>query len=90
MIKQLSSFRHAVAIAASGALFGATALPAHAAEVESKPTKVEQRADQRASAPGQAGTKYCFTEAYTGTRLARKICHTKQQWSDRGVDIAVK
>lgn len=30
---------------------------------------------------------YCVIDTVTGSRVAKKVCKTKAQWLDRGVDV---
>ena len=32
-------------------------------------------------------TRYCIVDAITGSRVPKKVCATRQEWQERGVDI---
>ncbi|WP_332812228.1 hypothetical protein [Sphingomonas sp.] len=89
----LNIVRHISAAAALAAMFVGAAAPASAkaavgAAIESSATT----AAPAATAPREpsANTKYCMVDAITGSRLQKKVCKTKQEWKDLGVDIAAK
>ncbi|OYY91046.1 MAG: hypothetical protein B7Y45_04980 [Sphingomonas sp. 28-66-16] len=89
MIK-INRFVSSAFFAATGGLLVAIALPAQATNkpaaeapaVEGAPVKDENtRADKR---------RYCIVDTPTGSRIARKTCHTRSEWTDLGVDILAK
>jgi len=89
----LTILRHVSAAAALAAMFVGAAAPASAkaavgAAIESSATS----ATPAAAAPRQpsAQTKYCMVDQITGSRLQKKVCKTKQEWKDLGVDIEAK
>lgn len=34
-----------------------------------------------------AATRYCYDTEITGSRLAKRVCHTRADWKDRGVTV---
>ena len=87
IVRQVSA---AAALAAMfvGAAAPATAKAAAGAAVESSATS----AMPAAAAPREpsAQTKYCVLDQITGSRLQKKVCKTKQEWKDLGVDVEAK
>lgn len=43
-------------------------------------------AAQEAGAPSIA-PRFCIKEALTGSRIERKMCRTREEWSKQGVDV---
>ena len=89
----LTIVRQVSAAAALAAMFVGAAAPASAkaavgAAIEASATS----AAPDAAAPRQpsAQTKYCMVDQITGSRLQKKVCKTKQEWKDLGVDIEAK
>jgi hypothetical protein len=58
------------------------------------PTTVEPREAPPAPAPVSAqakpATRYCIVDTYTGSRIPRKLCKTRDQWMDQGFDPLVR
>jgi hypothetical protein len=59
------------------------------------PVANEQSAESVSSTPSQkvkpsAATKYCVVEEGTGSRIPKKVCRTKAQWDDLGVELPSK
>jgi len=50
-------------------------------------TVVTSAPDAGGELPAVTEKKYCVKEAFSGSRVVQKICKTKQQWMDQGVDI---
>ena len=89
----LNIVRQVSAAAALAAMFVGAAAPASAkaaagAAVDSSPTS----AAPAATAPREpsAKTKYCMVDEITGSRLQKKVCKTKKEWKDEGVDVEAK
>lgn len=58
----------------------------------------EKAGGQVASEGGQGATKadtssrtkYCVVEKFTGSRIPTKICKTKKEWQQEGIDITAQ
>jgi hypothetical protein len=90
----LATLRHLSAAAALAAMFvGATgpaaAKAAAGAALESSATAAVPAG---AAAPRVPSTevKYCVLDEITGSRLQKKVCKTKKEWKDLGVNIDAK
>jgi hypothetical protein len=88
-----TTLRRVSAAAALAAMFVGAAAPASAkaaagAAMESSATS----ATPAAVAPREpsAQTKYCVLDQITGSRLQKKVCKTKKEWRNLGVDIEAK
>jgi invasion protein IalB len=89
----LAMVRHVSVAVALAAMFVGAAAPASAkaaagATVEASATT----ALPAATAPREpsATTKYCMIDEITGSRLQKKVCKTKKEWKDLGVDVEAK
>lgn len=70
------------------AIVSAPALAAAGGAINSRPAAV---ADARAESKESARTLYCGNVIFdTGSRIARRMCKTKEEWSDQGVELAPK
>lgn len=74
-----------IAIAAAALL--ATAAPAIArpADTEAAARRTEAASTLERVAANPA-TRFCVNETVTGSRITRKICHTRSEWIARGAD----
>ena len=59
------------------------------------PTADEQSAEAGPSsrapkAKPAAATKYCVLEEITGSRIPKKICRSREEWIELGVELPVK
>lgn len=76
---------HSITIAAAALL--ATAAPAIArpadSEAAARKTAAAVALERVAANPT---TKFCVNETITGSRITRKICHTRSEWIARGAD----
>ena len=94
MTKIFTSFRHALAIAAGGALLAGLCAPAYSA-VGAEPAKSEASTRPKAS-ESSADRKICLSNTVsgaptvTGSILQRKQCKTKAQWEAQGVEFGRK
>ena len=43
-----------------------------------------------ASPTPQAETRYCVADIVTGSRIAKKVCHTRKEWLNQGFDPLAK
>jgi hypothetical protein len=73
-------------MAAAGVAFAAFSIPAHAE------TAKDDAASQSLSPSSSAGKpktakKYCVVGTITGSRVARKVCKTREEWEAEGIDI---
>jgi invasion protein IalB len=89
----LTTLRRVSAAAALAAMFVGAAAPASAkaaagAVVEASATSTMPAAT--APRVPSATTKYCMVDEITGSRLQKKVCKTKKEWKDLGVDIEAK
>lgn len=64
--------------AAAGALMAAISVPAFAQQTSSSP---------KITYDAKAG-KYCMKMQLTGTRMAKSVCRTREQWAEEGVIIS--
>jgi invasion protein IalB len=89
----LHTVRRVSAVAALAAMFVGAAVPASAkAAADAALDSSATTAAPAATAPRQpsAQTKYCMIDEVTGSRLQKKVCKTKKEWKDLGVDLGVK
>ncbi len=77
----IASFVGAIAIA------GAPASASAGSAVSAKPAPAPA-ARPAAKAAGEA--RYCGNITFTGSRIARRLCKTKAEWLDQGVELAPK
>ena len=70
-------------------------VPAYAAF--DPPTKSETGRSENMTTPASAEvvpnsgkTLYCLKTEVSGSRIRTKLCLTKEQWADRGVDVTEK
>ena len=81
-----------ILLAASAAI-GLVAAPAYG--WADAPVANEQAAGVGSSSTGQkakpgATTKYCMIEEGTGSRIPKKVCRTREQWDELGVELPAK
>lgn len=67
------------AVIASGAAL-AFATPAAAADVAGTSNAQRTTAAPRETAARQDGRRICVQEAFTGTRITRRVCRTAAEW----------
>ncbi len=78
----IASFVGAIAIA------GAPASASAGSAVSAKPAPAPAA---RPAAKAAAEARYCGNIIFdTGTRIARRLCKTKAEWLDQGVELAPK
>ena len=93
MTKISTSFRHALAVAAGGALLATVSVPAYAVG-NAEPAKGEAT-PERTSRPSSE-KKICLAntvsgaDTVTGSIIQKKQCKTKAQWEALGVQFGRK
>jgi len=78
------------ALAALSISVASLAVPAGAAGKESSKSASSGAVLAAASAVTVRPTErqYCIVEAFTGTRIPKKICKTKREWTLEGVEMS--
>ena len=89
MINKLVAARVS-ALAALGLSVASLAVPVSAAQKENAKAASSGAVLTAASAFTVRPTekRYCFVEAYTGSRLSTKVCKTEREWTAEGVEIS--
>ena len=77
-------------LAAIGLSVASLAVPAGAAQKENGKAAMSNLALSAASsvASRPAEKVHCLREAYTGTRIPKKICKTEREWTAEGVELS--
>jgi Spy/CpxP family protein refolding chaperone len=70
-------FKFTTAIVAAAAITATASAPAFA-ETSAKAKMIERNGK----------TFYCVKNEMTGSRMAKQVCLTKEEWSQRGVTVA--
>ena len=73
-------------IASAALLAGATTVPALAAPRTAEPPAATAPATDMPSHVAKP-TRYCVVETLVGSRIPTKVCKTRDEWLDQGVDI---
>lgn len=88
---KLNRFVGSVAAVAASAVLVA-AVPAQASSTSNDPNP-----GAPAAAPQEGSTSvkpreklYCFVDTFTGSRVAKKVCKTKSEWTREGMEIYAK
>jgi predicted secreted protein len=61
-----------------------------AAVAASAPAADRAPADAPSAAPTTRPQRYCITDTITGSRVPRKVCQTREQWRDQGVELPAR
>lgn len=69
-------FKFTTAIVAAAAITAAASAPAFA-ETSAKAKMIERNGK----------TLYCVKDEMTGSRMAKQVCLTKEEWAQRGVTV---
>lgn len=77
------------ALAAAGALL-TLSVPAAAKDVESRPAQANESASAQTGTAAKADKKYCITDNFTGSRMAKKVCRTAEEWSRQGIEVSAR
>ena len=86
----ITKLPNTVALAAPAFALLALAQPVSAADgaAAAGPSAAEARGTAAAAAPAK---KYCANiTPDTGSRMSRKVCKTKAEWSEEGVELGAK
>ncbi|MDP8912613.1 MAG: hypothetical protein M3N39_03435 [Pseudomonadota bacterium] len=88
MINKLVAARIS-AFAAVGLSLASLAVPASAAEKETAKSASSGAVLSAASAvtARTSEKRYCLVEAFTGTRIPKKMCKTEREWTAEGVEM---
>ncbi|MBX9797179.1 hypothetical protein [Sphingomonas sp.] len=85
---RLNRLTGAVTAAIASGLLVAGLNPASAESRPEQGRTAERSADTQAAAKPRASAKlYCVVDNITGTRIPQKVCKTKAEWSNQGVEI---
>ena len=79
----MSKFNMIAAVAVTTSL--ALAAPAFANSNSNASAAVSAAA--KTDFKANAKTKYCFDTESTGSRIAKRVCQTKAQWANVGIDV---
>ena len=88
MIKISAIAQHTAALATAGALLMSVSMPAQAADVANNKDGTKEAAARGTPDQIAAAKKYCVKSDFTGSKVAKKVCKTKDEWAAEGVDIS--
>lgn len=77
-----------IGVAAAFCMAGASPIMAAAPDPGSAPKAETPQSDTQSAATSK--TKYCVVDTLTGSHIAKKTCHTRQEWLDQGFDPLAK
>lgn len=77
-----------IIVRGGAALFAAAlAVGATSASASIDPSKAPAPAAKTSVAKSAATTKYCVVDSFTGSRVPRKFCRTRDEWiAQQGID----
>ena len=95
MWSEAREMRNRLTMAAAVAVAAFAFVPARAAvDPPAKPESENQSGPVTPAAaqiaPKSGKTLYCLKTEVSGSRIRSKLCLTKEQWADRGVDVTAQ